>query len=191
MNKIYYLLTAMFLFGELFAQSEAVSPTYSFRISKEIIPPVIEVVEEPIFIDEDGNRAIDAQENCRIVMKIKNTGRGDGAGLSARISATGTTNGLSFQTKSLPTLKSGSTATVEFPIKADMTTKDGLATFEFYVNEPLGFNSDKYTMEVRTRKFQEPLIVVNDYKVINENGGTLERQSSSRCRLCCKTCNKA
>ncbi|MDY6325989.1 MAG: caspase family protein [Bacteroidales bacterium] len=175
MKKIYYLSAIILFSGELFAQSEAVSPTYSFRISKEIIPPIIEVVEEPIFIDEDGNRAIDAQESCKIVMKIKNSGRGDGVGLSARISATGTTSGLSFQTKSLPTLKAGSTATVEFPINADMATKDGYATFEFYVNEPLGFNSDKYTMEVRTRKFQEPLVVVNDYKVVNENGGTLEK----------------
>lgn len=179
MKKIYFLLTMIglsFCIGHCLAQSEATSPRMSFNITKEVKPPLWEIVEAPYFLDADGNRAIDANENCKIVMKLKNIGMGDGLGLTAKISATGTTNGISFYDQKIPTIKVNSTATVEFPITTNMKTADGVAEFTVYVDEPLGFNSDPYKLKVQTRKFQEPLIVVKDYIVSGDNGGILEKQ---------------
>ena len=80
MKKIYLLLTMIglsFCIGHCLAQSEATSPRMSFNITKEVKPPLWEIVEAPYFLDADGNRAIDANENCKIVMKLKNFVMGD------------------------------------------------------------------------------------------------------------------
>lgn len=177
LNYFLMLLSLSVLFCvDLSAQSEAVSPRMSFNIAKEVKPPLWEIVEEPRFLDEDGNNAIDANETCKIVMKVKNVGMGDGLGLIAKIAADGSTNGIQFSDKKLSTIPAGGTATIEYPIKTNMQTTDGVVSFTVYVDEPMGFNTDNYTLRIQSRKFQEPLIVVKDYVVSGDKGGNLEKQ---------------
>ena len=180
MKKFYYL-TLILIFPLLtyvsaYAQSEAVSPRYSFHIAKEVKPPIWEIVEEPHFVDADGNHAIDALENCKIVMKIKNVGIGDGKGLVAKIAADGTSDGITFNDQKLPVIPVGNTATIEYLITTDMNTADGMVNFTVYVDEPLNFGTDKYILKIRTRQFQEPLVVVKDYVVSGDQGGNLVKQ---------------
>ena len=176
-RKLFVALLLLTLYvGTSMAQSEATSPRMSFNITKEVKPPLWQIVEEPYFVDEDGNKAIDANEKCKIVMKLKNIGLGDGLGLTAKILASGTTNGITVSDKKIPSIKVNGTATVEFPITTTMKTADGVAEFTVYVDEPLGFNTEPYKLRVQTRKFQEPLIVVKDYIVSGDNGGVLEKQ---------------
>lgn len=179
MKKLYNLILFSVIIltcVSTFAQSEATSPRYSFNISKDVKPPLWEMVEEPYFVDADGNHAVDALEECKIVMKIKNVGMGDGLGLTAKITAKGTTGGITFSEQKLPTIKVGSTATIEYPINTSIFTEDGIVEFTVYVEEPLGFNTDPYTIKVQSRKFQEPLLVVKDYVVSGDKGGNLEKQ---------------
>ena len=175
-RKLFVALLLLILYtGTITAQSEATSPRMSFNITKEVKPPLWEIVEAPYFVDEDDNKAIDANEKCKIVMKLKNIGLGDGLGLTAKISASGTTNGITVSDKKIPSIKVNGTATVEFPITTTIKTADGVAEFTVYVDEPLGFNTEPYKLRVQTRKFQEPLIVVKDYIVSGDNGGVLEK----------------
>lgn len=170
------LLSLLLLLANIsFAQSEATSARMSFNIVKEVRPPLWEVVEQPYFVDADGNKAIDVNESCKIVMKLKNVGMGDGIGLIAKIEAVGDIDGITCQSKNLSTIKVGTTEIVEFPIVANMNTIDGSAEFTVYVKEPLGFDTDHYKVKVQTRKFQSPSIVVKDYLVSGDNGGVLEK----------------
>ena len=57
-----------------------------------------------------------------------------------------------------------------------MQTTDGVVSFTVYVDEPMGFNTDKYMLRIQSRKFQEPLIVVKDYVVSGDKGDSLEKQ---------------
>lgn len=171
------LLSLLFLLANIsFAQSEATSARMSFNIVKEVSPPLWEVVEQPYFVDADGNNAIDVNDSCKIVMKLKNVGMGDGIGLIAKIEAVGDIDGITCQSKNLSTIKVGTTEIVEFPIVANMNTIDGSAEFTVYVEEPLGFDTDHYKVKVQTRKFQSPSIVVKDYRVSGDNGGVLEKR---------------
>ena len=171
------LLSLLFLLANIsFAQSEATSARMSFNIVKEVRPPRWEVVEQPYFVDADGNNAIDINDSCKIVMKLKNVGMGDGIGLIAKIEAVGDIDGITCQSKNLSTIKVGTTEIVEFPIVANMNTIDGSAEFTVYVKEPLGFDTDHYKVKVQTRKFQSPSIVVKDYLVSGDNGGVLEKR---------------
>ncbi len=177
-NTLFFIAALLLTIGSIncFAQSEATSPRMSFSITKEVKPPLWEIVDEPYFVDADGNHAIDANENCKIVMKLKNVGMGDGTGLTAKISATGTTNGIIVKDQKLSTIKVGSTATVEFPFSTNMNTADGTVVFSVYVDEPLGFSTERYTVQVQTRQFQAPMIVVKDFLVSDDNGGNLTKQ---------------
>jgi len=176
MRKISRLFCVMILVLSAWvcaAQSEAISKPMSFSIAKEVKPPLWEIVEEPYFVDADGNHAVDANEDCKIVMKIKNIGMGDGAGLTAKISASGTQSGITVRNQKLPTVKVGATATVEFLISANMNTADGQVEFNVYVDEPMGFSTEHYTVKVQSRKFQSPMIEVKDYVATCDNGGKL------------------
>ena len=178
MRKFYSLIfTTLMLLASasLSAQSEATSPRMSFNIAKEVKPPLWEIVEEPYFVDQDGNSVIDADEVCKIVMKLKNIGLGEGRNLTANISATGSTTGISYSSRKIQNIATGSTATIEFPLTTDMSTVDGSASFTVFVEEPLGFNSDQYTVKVLTRAFQAPMVEVKDYVATCDNGGKLEK----------------
>ena len=79
------------------AQNTSTSPIATFDIRKKVIPPIIEFLEPPIFVDENANNAIDAQENFKIVFSLKNTGPGDGLNLRALLTASGATKGVNFE----------------------------------------------------------------------------------------------
>lgn len=176
MKKRFFTLTFLILTAfalNTSAQTEATSPRYSFHIAKEVKPPLWEIVQEPMFVDADGNLAIDANEKCKIEMKVKNVGTGEGTGLTAKISASGNSNGISVSDKRIPDIPVGNTATVEFPVTANMNTVDGKATFTVFIDEPMGFSTDKYPVKVTTRAFQAPLIEVKDYLATCDDGGKL------------------
>lgn len=163
----------------VFAQTEAVSPRLSFHITNnaKVKYPILEIVDEPIFVDVDGNSVIDAKENCKIVMKIKNTGQGIGKGLTARITAEGTANGISFSAKTkLADIPVDGVSTVEFPITTDINTVDGKVTFKVSVDEPNGLGTEEKPIMIQTRKFRAPSVVVGDWVVSGENGGVLQKK---------------
>ena len=170
-------IAAVLLTGlDMMAQSTAVTRTGSLNITKEIKPPVLDIVDLKLE-DPSGNNAIDADETCRILLTVRNDGYGDGMGLRGEIKAIGTVQGLSYYSKSIPTIRVGETATIEFPIKADMNTADGRAEFMVRVDEPMGFGTDSMFLAVDTRAFVQPRVHIVDHSVTgNDNSsGTLKK----------------
>lgn len=174
-KKSFFILVAVLFTIGAFAQSTATTKPMSFSITKEVRPPLWEIVEEPHFVDANGNNVIDANEECKIVMKLKNIGQGDGLNLSANISAMGDISGISYANRKIDNIAVGRIAVVEFPLTTNINTVNGNVSFEVYVKEPLGFNTDKYVVKVHTRAFQSPMVEVKDYVVSGKNGGKLEK----------------
>ena len=164
-------LTVLSAGMNLMAQSTAVTRTGSLSITKEVKPPVFEVVGLELE-DPSGNNAIDADETCNILLTVRNNGYGDGIGLRGEIKAKGTVQGLSYYSKSIPTIRVGETATIEFPIKADMNTADGRAEFMVRIDEPLGFGTDSLFLAVDTRAFVQPRVHIVDHSVTGNDNGT-------------------
>ena len=156
-------LTVLSAGMNLMAQSTAVTRTGSLSITKEVKPPVFEVVGLELE-DPSGNNAIDADETCNILLTVRNNGYGDGIGLRGEIKAKGTVQGLSIRV--------GETATIEFPIKADMNTADGRAEFMVRIDEPLGFGTDSLFLAVDTRAFVQPRVHIVDHSVTGNDNGT-------------------
>ena len=164
-------LTVLSAGMNLMAQSTAVTRTGSLSITKEVKPPVFEVVGLELE-DPSGNNTIDADETCNILLTVRNNGYGDGIGLRGEIKAKGTVQGLSYYSKSIPTIRVGETATIEFPIKADMNTADGRAEFMVRIDEPLGFGTDSLFLAVDTRAFVQPRVHIVDHSVTGNDNGT-------------------
>ena len=162
---LFFLFIATYLTTIGFAQTEKQTAPASFNIVRKVEPPIFQVIEYPYFEDVNGNRAIDANEDCKIMMKIKNVGIGDGIGLNAIISAKGSTEGLTYHSKSISIIRVGQEAIVEFPIMANMNTADGVVDFTIFIDEPNGFSTDKYVVSVITKAFVTPMIEVVDYTI--------------------------
>ena len=162
--------------SNLFAQSNISAPM-SFRIVKDVIPPLLRVMpQSQSFIDQDKNGVIDANENCAIRFEITNEGRGDGYGCVARITATGTTDGLLIQDVPLPVIPRGAKQWIEVPIVTNENTKTGEIQFSIVVDEPNGFGTDPITGVIGTHKLRAPYVQVASYKVAGAKGGKLNRR---------------
>lgn len=167
----FFICTFLFLLSTaLFSQSNGISKAYSFDIRKKIEPPLL-AVEGLKFIDEDGNKAINANENCKIEFKLINSGKGDALNIKALVNATGNTEGISFlKSQNLSKVdKLGGSQTFLIEIKSDFKTTDGNIEFTLEIEEPNGFNTDKINIKVATRKFLAPSLKVVDCIVFSGN----------------------
>lgn len=163
----------------MMAQNASVSNPISVNIVKEIIPAILDIVPGSVeFVDNSGNNAIDANETCYIRFQVRNTGKGEGIGCKAKISATGTTGGIRYTDKNLPTIAVGSTQTVEIPLTAGMSTQDGVANFRFEVTEPQGFGTDPGELSVATKAFVNPLLQIVDYSITSATGSSQLQKKS-------------
>ncbi|MDD4847637.1 MAG: caspase family protein [Bacteroidales bacterium] len=181
MKKYLMILLAIlsFLLGQ--AQSEGVSPIKSFNIAKEIKPPILDIVAGSVqFVDPSGNNAIDAEEQCQIMMKVRNSGMGDGIGLKAQIEISGSTDGITVKNQEIGTIKVGETKDISFPVNASMHTVDGRVSINVSVDEPNGLGTDKVLLNIDTKKFVAPWLSVVDYSVTEQSGsyntGVLEKK---------------
>ena len=156
------------------AQTEGISPTYSFSIRHKIEPPIIDIVPGSLrFEDADGNKAINANEACAIVFELKNSGTGDGLNLKARLGGTGSTAGITTAPlQPIENLPKGGTREYRLPVTAGMGTADGEVEFSLEVEEPNGFNSPPVALVVATRKFAAPMVQVVDHTIVSTDGGS-------------------
>ncbi|MBR6550622.1 MAG: caspase family protein [Paludibacteraceae bacterium] len=178
MKKIALFVLVSLLCNGIAAQSCVTAPM-SIHIEKEIKPAILQMVEGSIvFVDPNGNNAIDANEACKIRFAVENVGTGDGSNCVAKILAVGSTTGVSVSNKTLPLIKVGSTMTVELPINASMSTVDGKINFKVYVEEPMGFNTEELELAVDTRHFVSPLLRVVDHTVTGASGGVLAKNKA-------------
>ncbi len=156
------------------AQSEGISPVYSFSIKRKVEPPILDLVPGSLrFEDADGNNAINADEACAIVFDVRNTGPGDGLGLKVRLTATGSTAGLAHAPlQPVDNVPKGAVRTFRIPVRAGRNTVDGKAAFTLEVEEPNGFNTDPFTIEVDTRRFLAPQVQVVDHAIVATDGSS-------------------
>ena len=158
-------------------QTEAISPTYTFNIRKKVEPPILALVPGSLrFIDEDGNEAIDALETCAIAFSVSNDGLGDGLGLRALTTFSGSTAGITVASvNDLPVAKLGHETAFEVPLTATRFTTDGTLEVMIEVDEPNGFGLDPITVTLETRSFRAPEVEVVDFKLRGE--GQLKRKA--------------
>lgn len=172
--KKFLLFTTCALFSfNTFSQKTATTEAGSFNIRKKIEPPLLEFAELPMFVDADGNKAINANEICKITFSLKNTGKGDALNLNAVLNANGSTTGILFKENQMIANvgKLGGIQSYEVPIRSNINTVDGAVDFSISVEEPNGFGIEDVKMQVSTRKFLAPDVKVVDYVIFSGASG--------------------
>ena len=153
--------------GHFYDRENQISKTPAVDLKR---PPILNLVAGSLrFIDQTGNQAIDADETCKIVFKVSNTGKGTGHGCVARVRTTA--RGITVADQKLPAIAAGQTLSVEVPVTASTSLADGKADFNISVYEPNGFGCDPTTLTVATNAFVAPYLQITDYAV-NSAAGT-------------------
>lgn len=162
-------LFIFFCCNALCALASNVTPILSFDIRNDVKPPILSIVNESVkLIDSNGNNAIDADEHCSVQFKVSNSGVGDAVNCKGVVVATGDALGISAKSVPLPIIPVGETVTVNIPIVSNKSTVDGNVNFELYVEEPLGFGTDKIELTAKVNAFMAPLLQVVDYTVTGD-----------------------
>jgi hypothetical protein len=177
MKNLLFFLFSICLVNVAFAQTEAVSPTYSFSIKKKIEPPILDFVVGSLqFKDADGNNAINANEQCSIEFQLQNTGTGDGLNLKASVEVVGTTSGITIAASTpIAICGKGKTVSYTIPVSSNMNTVDGKIEISIDIEEPNGFNPPIVNMDIDTKKFLAPNVAIVDFVLTSEDGSkTLE-----------------
>jgi hypothetical protein len=174
MKNLLFFLFSIFLVNAAIAQTEAVSPTYSFSIKKKIEPPILDFVVGSLqFKDADGNNAINANEQCSIEFQLQNTGTGDGLNLKALVKVVGTTSGITIAAATpIAICGKGKTVSYTIPVSSNMNTVDGKIEISIDIEEPNGFNPPIVNIDIDTKKFVAPAVAVVDHVVFSNNGST-------------------
>ena len=134
-------------------------------------PPLLSIVQGSlIFSDENKNNMINADEQCKIRFKISNNGKGSGEDCIARISQSGSNNGLIVKDVKLPSVPSGKTIDVTIPIIADLNTRNGKVNFTIEIYEPNGFGVAPFDLTVATKAYEPPYLQVVDYNIASNSG---------------------
>ena len=159
------------------AQISGKSETKNVEFNSQIqliekdLPPLLNA-EFLAFIDDNHNDRIDALERGTIKLKISNTGKGNARNIDISVKNTSSgIAGLSFSAPNrIPVIRSGESQTIEIPINAKFELTDGTANFVIDFKEPSGFQPDPITVQVATKSFIAPSLVVNEHLVFSESG---------------------
>ena len=161
----------------MFGQTNVSKPK-TFYIAKEVKPPVLNIEQNSIrFFDLNANNAIDANEQSFIKFQVTNSGDGDGIGCYVRVSASGTTDGISVSDLKLNTIPAGEVREIELPISSNIETKNGQINLSITISEAQGFGTDPTLLSVNTRQFESPLLKVVDYSI---TGGSASAKLEKR-----------
>ncbi len=164
--------------------STATTPAISVNIQKVIIPPYLTVAEKSIaFSDDDGNNIINANEDCRISFTIRNEGKGNAYGCVAKITGSGTTDGLQFADMNIPTVKAGDSYKVSIPVTSSMSTANGQVCFTVEVTEPNGFGTDPFQLNIGTHKFDAPMVEIVSYKILSDGDSQLRKKKPFKLQI--------
>ncbi len=180
MKRLVFVFLALVASFELMAQRYGASSEMSFTAPKEILPAILEIDQESIaFVDNTGNNAIDASEECYLAFTVVNTGMGPGNSCVAKLSGVGNMQGITFaETNALSTIPKDGRIDVRIPITSDMNTTDGRLELSFRVDEPNGFGTDPVSLSVATRAYVSPMLQVTDYTITGTQSATLEKKKS-------------
>ena len=142
---------------------------YSSNSDNDIyMPPNLSVDIE--FIDEDGQGVLNAKENAKVRLSIKNTG-GDANGVKVAVLPVKKYKGISMNSNELMVnIPAGRTSVVEFPIRAGIDLETSIDTkFAIKIYEPLGYDIEA-VLNLNTLEYMKSRLIMNGVTSIADAG---------------------
>lgn len=122
------------------------------------------------FIDDDGSGVLNAKENARIRLCIKNTG-GDANGVKVFVQPVKNYRGLSYNnTEMIVNIPANRTLDVEFPINAGINLETSRNTkFAIKIYDPLGYDIETI-LNINTLEYMKSRLILNGVTSIDDEG---------------------
>jgi hypothetical protein len=122
---------------------------------------------------------IDADEKASITFKLQNKGEGEAQQVNIKVTLlNGSVQGLSFtQNQSVGIIYPSETKQILIPIIGNIDLVNSLAKFKIEILEKNGLDAYPFEMEIQTKEFSEPEVIVADAVFSTEGGGKIKLNS--------------
>ena len=122
------------------------------------------------FEEPSGNNMLDAAETGKLVVTVKNSGRGDAFDCQVQIVAAKQIRGLRFNREvSFGTIPAGETRVMEIPLTADEEIPTDTAALTIALKEANGFDPAPVKLAFDTKAFAEPKLIVADMGINDQS----------------------
>ncbi|MFC2115895.1 caspase family protein [Bacteroidota bacterium] len=143
-------------------------PTKTVKLK---VLPNIELIDQK-FIDSDNNNIINANEDCSISIRIKNSGNGIAKDIQVNTAQLNTSiPDLAYpQQIALGSLNPNQETMVSIPINGNNDLQTGISEFKINVREAQGFDAIPLIMKIKTQERLLPDISIHQFHFNDETG---------------------
>jgi hypothetical protein len=134
-----------------------------------ISPPQLELdPADFLFVDDNGNGMLDANERASLVFTVTNapTAMGDAKELKCEVALNGTSQGVSVpDVIRMADIPIGRSLEYTIPLTTDNRTRDGELELVLKVREPYLGGPQAQTIKFQTRAYRKPMLRVVDHRI--------------------------
>lgn len=125
------------------------------------LPPSLSATVE--FSEPSGNKKLDADETGKLIITVKNSGKGDAFDIKADISPDKRMSGLSFDSPvTIGTIEPGKSVRKEISLIASEDIPTSNINLNVTLKEANGFDPDPLKIAFQTKAFEPPKLIVAD-----------------------------
>lgn len=152
-------------------------PAFTFAeeqaLKVNIFPAPPDISATINFSEPSGNNILDAGETGKLIVNVKNSGKGDAFDVKAEIKAGKRLDGLSFDKEVLiGTIPAGQSLTKEIELKAGEDVSTENISFDIDIKEANGFDASPMKLTFKTKSFEPPKLVIADIGINDQNGNS-------------------
>ncbi|TAN41388.1 MAG: hypothetical protein EPN22_15410 [Nitrospirae bacterium] len=154
--------------ASLIVSSLAFAEQGTFRSG--ILPAPPQLSAKVQFYEPSGNNILDAEEAGKLIITIKNSGRGDAYDLKAELQPERSVSGLYFdRTLNIGTVSAGATVTKEVELRASEDIHEARVSVLVDIREANGFDPNPVRIAFETKAFQPPKLIIADMGIEDQN----------------------
>ena len=162
------------------SKSKTKQITYKRNVNTNAVRllPDLQITDQE-YSDQNGNNIIDADENATIKFKIRNKGEGEAEKVNIKITLiNGAVQGLDYpQLQAIGIVYPTQSKDISIPLTGNLDLISSKAKFKIEAVEKNGLDAFPLEMEIQTKEFSKPEVVVADAVFSTEDGGKIKLNS--------------
>ena len=151
--------------------------TYKRNVNTNVVRLLPDLqVSGQSFIDENKNNIIDADEEAYIKFKVQNQGEGEAREVKIKVELMSESiTGLDYVKEvDVGTIYPTQSKEITVPVSGSLDLINALARFRIEITEKNGLDAYPFEMEIRSKEFSKPEVVVADAVFSTEDGGKIQ-----------------
>lgn len=159
------------------AKSKTKQITFTRNVNTNVVRLLPDLqISDQAYVDQNRNNMIDADEDAFIKFKLHNLGEGEAQQVKIQASLlNGPITGLLFTREmDIGNVYPTQTKDIEIPVSGEMDLVNNVAKFKIEVIEKNGLDAYPFEMEIQSREFSKPDVIIADAVFSTEDGGMIK-----------------